>query len=174
NWDPKLLWIGTGTVFSIPFSIILAVVATIVVVLFLGRTRTGRILEAVGNNPRAARLAGVRTGRYRILAYMISGLLSSLGGIVLVARVGRGDINVGSSYLLEAVAATLIGYAVLGANRPNPLGTAIGALFVGVVVNGLTMFNVPYFTQDFIKGALLVVALIVSFSKIFNTRQQED
>ncbi|KFI82869.1 ABC transporter permease [Bifidobacterium psychraerophilum] len=174
NWDPKLLWIGTGTVFSIPFSIILAVVATIVVVLFLGRTRTGRILEAVGNNPRAARLAGVRTGRYRILAYMISGLLSALGGIVLVARVGRGDINVGSSYLLEAVAATLIGYAVLGANRPNPLGTAVGALFVGVVVNGLTMFNVPYFTQDFIKGALLVVALIVSFSKIFNTRQQED
>ncbi|MFT8593528.1 MAG: ABC transporter permease [Bifidobacterium sp.] len=174
NWDPKLLWIGGGTVLGVPFSIILALVTTIVVVLFLTRTRTGRILEAVGNNSRAARLAGVRIGRYRILAYMISGLLSALGGVVLVARVGRGDIDVGSSYLLEAVAATLIGYAVLGANRPNPLGTVIGALFVGVLVNGLTMFNVPYYTQDFIKGTLLVVALVVSFSKIFNTQQKED
>ena len=174
TWDARLLWIGGGSVLGVPVSIVLAALTTLVVVLFLGKTRTGRILEAIGNNPRAARLAGVRVGRYRILAYAISGLLAALGGVVLVARVGRGDINVGSSYLLEAVAATLIGYAVLGANRPNPVGTVVGALFVGVVVNGLTMFNVPYFTQDFIKGILLVVALIVSFSKIFNTHHQEE
>jgi len=77
-------------------------------------------------------------------------------------------VGIGGSYLLESVAAALIGYAVLGANRPNAFGTVIGALFVGVVLNGLTMFNVPYFTQDFIKGVLLVVALVISFSSIFN------
>lgn len=168
DFSKAFLWLGSGTIASIPFSVILAIVATIVVILFLSRTRTGRIMQAIGINPEAARLAGANIGHYRIAAYALSGFLSALGGVVLVARVGRGDVNVGSSYLLEAVAAALIGYAVLGANKPNAFGTAFGALFIGVVVNGLTMFNVPYYAQDFIKGAVLVVALVASFSKIFN------
>ena len=65
------------------------------------------------------------------------------------------------------VAAALIGFAVLGANRPNAFGTFIGAAFVGVLINGLTMMNFPYYTQDFVKGALLVLALVVSFSTLF-------
>ena len=174
DWSSALLWIGGGELLGVPFSVVLAVVVAVVVTVFLGRTRTGYILSALGSNPTAARLAGVRVGRYRMLAYVVSGFLSALAGVVLVARVGRGDINAGSDYLLEAVAAALIGYAVLGANRPNALGTVVGAVFVGVLVNGLTMFNVPYYTQDFIKGILLVTALIVSFSRIFNTEQEGD
>lgn len=160
----EFLWIGRGKISGVPFSVIVLVAATVLVVVFLGRTRTGRIMQSIGGNEEAARLAGANTKVYRVLAYMISGFLASLGGVILVARVGRGDVNVGSSYLLEAVAAALVGYTLLGANRANALGSVVGALFIGVVVNGLTMFNVPYYTQDFIKGALLVLALIVSFS----------
>jgi simple sugar transport system permease protein len=168
TFSQAFLWIGRGKVAGVPFSIILTAVVAALVIVFLGATRAGRILQAVGGNPEAARLAGVRVGRYRVLAYALSGFLASLGGVVLISRLGRGDVGVGGSYLLEAVAATLIGFAVLGANRPNALGTVIGALFIGVVMNGLTMFNFPYFTQDFIKGVLLVLALVVSFSSIFN------
>ncbi len=168
EFSDAFLWIGRGKLLGIPVSVLLMAIVAILTIVFLGSTRTGRILQAVGGNPEAARFAGVRVGRYRVLAYVISGFLSALGGIVLISRLGRGDVGVGGSYLLESVAAALIGFAVLGANRPNAFGTVVGALFVCVVVNGLTMFNVPYYTQDFIKGVLLVVALVISFSKIFN------
>ena len=65
---------------------------------------------------------------------------------------------------LIAVAAALIGFAVLGAGKPNAFGTAIGALFVGILLQGLTMLNAPYYTQDFIKGAVLIVALVFTFA----------
>ncbi|TIY07789.1 MAG: ABC transporter permease, partial [Mesorhizobium sp.] len=60
--------------------------------------------------------------------------------------------------------AALIGYAVLGAAKPNAFGTAVGAVFVGVLLQGLTMMNAPYYTQDFIKGVVLVVALVFTFA----------
>ena len=72
-------------------------------------------------------------------------------------------MSAGNSLMLDAVAASLIGYAVLGANRPNVLGTVVGAVFVGVLLNGLTMLNAPYYLQDFIKGAVLIGALALTF-----------
>jgi simple sugar transport system permease protein len=95
---------------------------------------------------------------------MISGVTASIGGILLAARLGRGDIASGNNLLLDSVAAALIGFAVLGAAKPNAFGTAIGALFVGILLQGLTMMNAPYYTQDFVKGAVLVVALIFTFA----------
>ena len=97
------------------------------------------------------------------LAYMISGMLASVGGILLAARLGRGDIASGNNLLLDSVAAALIGFAVLGAARPNAFGTAAGALFVGILLQGLTMMNAPYYMQDFVKGAVLVAALVFTF-----------
>jgi simple sugar transport system permease protein len=137
--------------------------------LFLERTRWGRMIYAIGGNQGAARFAGIRVERVRILAYVVSGMLASVGGIILAARLGRGDVGAGDPFLLESVAAALIGYAVLGANRPNALGTFVGAVFVGVLLNGLTMMNFPYYTQDFVEGALLVAALVMSFSSIFRS-----
>ena len=135
--------------------------------IFRSGSRWGRILYAIGGNREAARLAGIRVNRYRVLAYVISGMFASLGGVLLAARLGRGDVGAGAPFLLEAVAAALIGFAVLGANKPNAVGAAIGAVFVGVMINGLTMMNAPYYIQDFVKGALLVAALVLSFSVVF-------
>jgi simple sugar transport system permease protein len=126
-------------------------------------TRIGRLFFAVGGNEVAARLAGAPTARLRFLAYVISAALASVGGLILAARVGRGDISSGASLLLDAVAAALIGYAVLNRQRPNVFGTIVGAIFVGVLLNGLTMLNAPYYTQDFVKGAVLVGALALTY-----------
>ena len=87
-----------------------------------------------------------------------------MGGILLAARLGRGDVASGNNLLLDSVAAALIGYAVLGASKPNAFGTAVGALFVGILLQGLTMLNAPYYTQDFVKGAVLVAALVFTFA----------
>ena len=131
---------------------------------FLELTRHGRLMYAIGSNERAATLTGTNVNAYKIVAYMISGVLASVGGMLLAARLGRGDIASGTNLLLDAVAAALIGFAVLGAAKPNAFGTAIGALFVGILLQGLTMMNAPYYTQDFVKGAVLVVALVFTFS----------
>lgn len=148
----------------VPLSVVFLLLIAVLVWVFLELTRHGRLMYAIGSNAQAASLAGVNVDRYKIVAYMISGTLASVGGILLAARLGRGDVASGNNLLLDAVAAALIGFAVLGASKPNAFGTAIGALFVGILLQGLTMLNAPYYTQDFIKGAVLVVALVFTFA----------
>ena len=158
------LYIGRGRVFGeIPFPIIIFAVCALALWVVLEKTRWGRQLYAVGGNLEAARLAGIRVDRVRMLAYIVSGVLASLGGIILAARIGEGDVGAGSPFLLDAVAAALVGYAVLAVNRPNILGTTIGAVFLGIMLNGLTIKNFPYYTQDFVKGVVLMVALLLTF-----------
>jgi simple sugar transport system permease protein len=148
----------------IPVSVVVLLVLALLIWFFLEYTRFGRMMYAVGSNPKAAELAGAPVKAYKIWAYVISGVFASIGGILLAARLGRGDIASGNNLLLDSVAAALIGFAVLGAAKPNAFGTAIGALFVGVLLQGLTMMNAPYYTQDFVKGVVLVVALVFTFA----------
>ncbi|WP_287363220.1 ABC transporter permease [Mesorhizobium sp.] len=148
----------------IPVSVVVLLVLAVLIWFFLEYTRFGRMMYAVGSNQRAAELAGAPVKAYKIWAYVISGVFASIGGILLAARLGRGDIASGNNLLLDAVAAALIGYAVLGVAKPNAFGTAVGAVFVGVLLQGLTMMNAPYYTQDFIKGVVLVVALVFTFA----------
>ncbi len=148
----------------IPFSVIFLLVIGLLIWVFLELTRHGRIMYAIGSNERAAALAGANVNRYKVLAYVISGITASIGGILLAARLGRGDLASGNNLLLDSIAAALIGFAVLGAAKANAFGTIIGALFVGILLQGLTMMNAPYYTQDFVKGAVLVVALVFTFA----------
>ncbi|MFN4011125.1 MAG: ABC transporter permease [Pannonibacter sp.] len=148
----------------VPLSVVFLVLIAIGVWVFLELTRHGRLMYAIGSNAKAAGLAGANVNGYKIAAYMISGTLASFGGVLLAARLGRGDVASGNNLLLDSVAAALIGFAVLGASKPNAFGTAIGALFVGILLQGLTMMNAPYYTQDFIKGGVLVIALVFTFA----------
>lgn len=148
----------------VPLPVLILAALTIVAIIVMETTRWGRVIYAIGGNETAARLAGAPTARYRVAAYVASGAIASLGGVLIAARVGRGDVSAGHSLLLDAVAAALMGYAVWGAKRPNVFGTVVGAVFVGVLLNGLTMLNAPYYMQDFIKGVLLVLALAFTFS----------
>ncbi len=90
-------------------------------------------------------------------------MLATIGGLVLASRIGSGAVKAGDPYLMDGVAATFFGFAVLGARRPNVFGTVLGALFVGIMLNGLTMMNLPWYFQDAIKGVVLIISLGVSF-----------
>ena len=163
-FDPAFLLIGRYSLFStLPVAVLLMVVVAILLHVLTEQTRVGRLLFATGGNEVATRLAGASTARLKTLAYVISGLLASVGGIVIAARVGRGDVSSGGSLLMDSVAAALIGFAVMNLRRPNVLGTVAGAVFVGVLLNGLTMLNAPYYAQDFVKGAVLVGALSLTY-----------
>jgi simple sugar transport system permease protein len=166
-------FIGGGQGFSgIPIPVILMLVIAIGAHIFLQYTRWGRLFYAVGGNREAARLSGIPVQRVRLAAYVLSALLASVAGLVLASRIGSGAIRAGDPYLLDAVAATFFGFAVLGARRPNVFGTVIGALFVGILLNGLTMMNVEWFFQDFIKGGVLIASLAMSFFLV--KRNQPD
>lgn len=158
------LKIDRGFLGPIPLPVVIMLVLVIASWFFLSRTKWGRVMYAIGANPEAARLAGVRVGFYRGLAYVISGLLASVGGLILVSRIGQGDVNAGASSLLEAVAVALVGRSVLGVGKPNAWGTLLGAVLVAIVLTGLTMKGFQYYHQDTAKGAVLIVALIFSYT----------
>jgi len=163
-YDPAFFFLGRARLWDlVPVPVVVMAVVALVFWFVMERTRWGRVFYAIGGNETAAHLAGAPTKSYRLTAYALSGMLASLGGLIIASRVGRGDVSSGASLLMDSVAAALIGYAVLDARRPNVLGAVVGAVFVGILLNGLTMLNVPYYTQDFVKGAVLVGALALTF-----------
>lgn len=167
--SPVFLKLGQGFILSsesfrgIPVPVIVMLAIAIIFYVLLEYTKYGRLFYATGGNREAARLAGINVNRYRTAAYVLSAVLATTGGLVLASRIGSGAVKAGDTYLLDAVAATFFGFAVLGARRPNVFGTVLGALFVGIMLNGLTMMNLPWYFQDAIKGVVLLFSLGVSF-----------
>ncbi len=158
------LQINRGSLGPVPYPVVIFAVLAVLTWFFLSRTKWGRVMYAIGSNPEAARLAGARVGRYKAAAYMLSGVYASIAGLILASRIGQGDISAGNSLLLDAVAVTLVGTSVLGANKANAFGTALGAILIGILLTGTTMMDFPYYTQDIVKGLVLFVALIFSFT----------
>ena len=164
SFTPEFLKIDRGFIGPVPLPVVIMLVLVVASWFFLSRTTWGRLMYAIGANPEAARLSGVRVGVYRGLAYVISGLFASIAGLILVSRIGQGDVNAGASSLLEAVAVALVGTSVLGLAKPNAWGTFLGALLIGIVLTGLTMKGFQYYHQDTAKGLVLIVALLFSFT----------
>lgn len=170
KFAPEFLWIGQGKLLGVPVPVILMLIAVVVVHIFLTYTRWGRQLYVTGGNKEAARLSGISVNRVRLFAYVLSGLFAAIGGILFAARVGSGQIDAGSPVLMEAVAAVFVGFSVLGAGKPNVIGTFFGAVLIGVLLNGLTMLNLPYYAFDIVKGIVLVFALAITFIHLTRRR----
>lgn len=170
KFSESFLWLGQGKLLSVPVPVVLMVIAVIAVHLFFKYTRWGRQMYTTGGNEEAARLSGVRVRRIRTAAYVASGIFAAIGGILYAARVGTGQIDAGAPMMMESVAAVFIGYSVLGAGRPNVIGTFFGAILIGVLLNGMTMMKVQYYANDIIKGVVLVLALAVTFIHLSRRR----
>ena len=164
KFTPGFLLIDRAYIGPVPLPVAIFFILAFVVWFFLTRTRWGRVMYAIGSNPEAARLAGVRVKRYRAFAYVMSGVFASIGGLILSSRIGQGDISAGNSLLLDAVAVALVGTSVLGIAKPNAWGTILGAVLIGIVITGLTIKGFPYYAQDVVKGLVLLTALIFSFT----------
>jgi simple sugar transport system permease protein len=164
RFTTDFLWLDRGSIGPVPVPVLIFVALTALLWFVLERTKWGRALYAVGANAEAARLAGIRVQLYRTAAYIGCGLLASVAGLLLAARIGQGDVSAGNSLLLDAMAVSLVGVSVLGMGRPNAWGTALGAVLIAVMVTGFTMIGLPYYAQDFGKGIVLLVALLFSFT----------
>lgn len=152
-----------GSLGQVPTIVIIMLVVTVVAQLALSLTTHGRRMYAIGGNPEAARLSGLRITRYKVAAYVIASLLAGLGGILLASRIGSSQVNAGGGYLMDAVAAAWIGFSLAGSGKPNALGTLVGVVILGVLSNGLVMLSVPYYAMDIIKGLVLAGALALTY-----------
>jgi len=150
---PRSTFLGLSSVFWI------AVAVAVLAWLFLGLTRPGRGLYAVGCNPVAARYCGIDLGRQQLIAYAISGSVAGLCGYLWVARYGVAYVEIATGYELTVIAACVIGGVSIGGGIGTVPGTLLGALFIGTIVNALPVMQVSPFWQMLVSGAVILLAV---------------
>lgn len=158
--DKTFRAIFAGQAFGVPTPVLLALAIALLAFLLVRFTTLGEHIVAVGGNEEAARLAGVDVDRVKLSVYAISGVLSSLAGFVLVARIGAAEPIGGNGFELQAIGAAVIGGASLFGGEGNPLGSLVGALTLGAMQNGLTLLNVPSFWQYVATGVVVILAVL--------------
>ena len=151
--------LANGNVFGIPRALVLCGVLYAIGAAVLRYTRFGRSVYAVGSNPEAARLAGVKVVLVLVSVYAISGLCAGIGAVVQTGRLAAAAPQVDPTLMLTVVAAVLIGGTAYTGGEGGLLGTVIGVLFLGVVQNGLTLSSVSSFWQGTVSGLILIVAV---------------
>ena len=157
-------WLGTAQPFSIPLPIIIFAILAVIGVITLRRTSYGRSLYAIGANPNAARVVGIRSNRILFITFVLSSVAAALAGAVLASQLSAGDPNAAKGLELEVVTAIVLGGASLAGGRGTLLGTVLGLVVIQVLNNGLILLDVPSFWQRIAQGILLIAA--VSFDQI--------
>lgn len=153
-------WIGSGDVFGIPVPVIIFALVVLAASFVLKYTAFGRAVYAVGDNPEAARLSGIRVQTTILSVYVIAGLLAAVTAIIYVARLTVGEPTAGMGLELDAIAVVVIGGTSLFGGQGRIWGTVIGAFIVTVLSNILDLLAVSPFTQQIVTGALLVAAVV--------------
>ncbi len=153
---------NTTIVFGLPISFFYGLALALFIAYVMRFTALGRHMAFVGANREVARLAGVRVARIRIGAYVTSGLLCGVGGVLVAATVGGFDPNSSPTYLLPALSATFLGTAVIKPGRFNPMGTMVAIYFLVTGIVGLQLAGYTGWVSDVFYGSALIIAVIVS------------
>ncbi len=154
-------WLGRGYVLGLPVPVLLTVLLYAVFGVMLSRTVFGRHVYAVGGNERATFLAGVKTARVKTAVYALNGLLGGFAGVMLASRLGAGIPNAGLGYELDVIAAVVVGGASLFGGQGSLAGTLLGAIFIGVLNNGLNLANVDPYMQKIVLGGVILGAVLL-------------
>ncbi len=159
--DPSFRAIlGSGMIGPLPISAMIMLISYPLVWFFLNRTRSGRAIVAIGGNEEAVRLAGINVSWTILLAYMISGFFAAVAGVILASRLGISQPSVGAGFELDAIAACVIGGAILGGGGGSTFGTLAGVIALGMIDNLLNLFNVQSYYQQILKGIIILVAVL--------------
>jgi ribose transport system permease protein len=146
---------------GIPIPVALAIVVALLLYLLLDRTVFGRALYLIGNNPRAANLAGIPGRRYLFLAYVTCSVLAAFGSLMLTARTGSGEPNLGGSLMLESIAAAVIGGVSLQGGVGGIVPTLLGSIFVTMLSNAMDLLEVGGYVQQILLGCVIIAAIFL-------------
>jgi len=153
---------GRGTLFGIPLPVVYLVVVVLVLWYVMEHTPLGRHFYAAGGNPNAARLAGLRVDKITTMAFLVSGLLASIAGVILAAKLGSGSHLAGPSYLLPAFSAAFLGATQIKPGRVNVFGTLVAVYLLATGVKGLQLAGAPPEIDDLFNGLALIAAVALA------------
>lgn len=162
--------IGQGYVGFIPIPVIITIVIFLIMGFVSRKTVIGRSVYAVGNSADASHFSGINTKRVRAFTFIISGLMAAASGIILTSRVASGQPNGGLGWETDAITAAAIGGVSISGGKGNLLGVFLGALFVGMLTNGMTLLDMNSYYQQIVEGVVLVLAIGID---VFRTRRAE-
>ena len=154
-------FIGKGVVAGIPFPVILLLILYLLAHYLLTQTSFGRNVYAFGGNREAARLSGIRVKYTEWMVYIFNGLMSGIAAIVLTARLGSAQSTSGEGIEMDAIAAVILGGTSLSGGSGFVLPTVVGAMIMGIIDNILTLMNVNPHATNIVKGAVVLIAVLV-------------
>ena len=158
----SFVWLGRGANFAgLPNAVLLMLLLYVLAHLLMKHTTFGRQLYAVGGNRDAAMVSGLRVRRVLLIAYVTSGALAGLGGVIMASQLKSGSPTYGQMYELYVIAAVVVGGASLNGGRGKMAGTLIGALIIAVIQNGMNLANIESYTQKVVLGLVVLGAVVV-------------
>lgn len=162
NFEGKFNFLRTRVLDVIPLTLFIMAFMVAIMAFIIRRTRFGRRCVTVGSNGFAAYLAGINVAFYKIMAYVIMGLICGLSSVVFVSRLDSIVADAGASYSLRVLSAAIIGGVTFEGGRGTVLGAVIGVLFMGVISNVMTVLNINTYWQTALQGIITVAAVITS------------
>lgn len=148
---PNVIWFGLG--------------ATAILTIVAFKTKLGRYLYALGGGEVVAAHAGVPVTLYKVLAFVLSGAICGFSGVMLTGQVGAGTPTAGSGLLLNSIAAVVMGGTALSGGIGGPHRTLLGVLVIAILTNGMDVTEVNSFTQDIVKGAVIILAVSLTIDR---------
>jgi ribose transport system permease protein len=173
--SPSAEWlkvIGGGNFWGVPSPVIVFAILCLIAFLFLRYTKPGRFIYAMGDNPLAARVTGIPTRPMMLLQYALSAAIAFLAGIVTATSVNSMSTRVVNSTLVyDVILVAVIGGVGLSGGKGGVRNVIVGTLLIGILLNGMTILDMPYTAQNIVKGLILLVAIIVD--SIINPRDEQ-
>ncbi len=156
--------LGSGTLAGVPLPFVIMLACLVLTMLVMRRTPLGRYVYAIGSNPEAARMLGIRVNAIRTGAFAFAGFLSALAGILMVARLGSAQPSIGDNWVLAPIAAAVIGGVATTGGLGSPFGAVLGAVIIGIIENIIVLFGISPYWQSIVSGGIVVIA--ISFDAI--------
>ena len=169
--DEGFISFGDTTLLGLPLPIWLTALCFLVFGVLLNHTVFGRNTLAIGGNPEAARLAGVRVERLRVWIFLLQGVVTALAGLVLSARITSGQPNAATGFELDVISACVLGGVSLQGGKARIFGVVIGVLIMGTVENVMNLLNVDAFYQYLVRGVILLAAVLLDQLKTRGERR---
>lgn len=155
-------FLGAGILFGIPFPVYIFATVFGFVYFLMNYTSFGRALYAVGGNLEAARLSGIDVWKTKTLALGITGVLTAMAGVLIASQILSGSASAARGWELDVISAVIIGGTSLFGGKGTVRGTLIGVLFLGIIVNGMTLLNVSEYWQLVVRGGLIIGAVLLN------------
>lgn len=159
DFDDRFRYLGRGSFLNFPVPIWILIIITIILIFFLKFTTLGRNLYALGANAHAARASGVKVKQTLLLAFILSGVLAAVAGVILAGRLNAVDQDLGAPFLLLAIASPVMGGTSMTGGQGGIVGTVIGSIIMIVIANGMNLLGISSLWQPLVIGLVVILAV---------------